>query len=148
MITPKSKDSGLNQHNQQNSYWIICPGLNKKGVFQCCVHQQICADSALSEVESTSICINIYFPHFKFKAAENTKGCYFAQLTELKWSGTVAAGIKSFLSKENETCSQAGLQLLEQIEPFLFCGKYKSRHFIRLMQAIISPFISSPKYGD
>ena len=123
---------------EKNTPFLCFPG----------VHQQICAVYTLSEVESTSIYINIYFPHFKFKAAENTKGCYFAQLTELKWSGTVAGGIKSFLSKENETCSQAGLQLLEQIEPFLFCGKYKSRHFIRLMQAIISPFISSPKYGD
>ena len=123
---------------EKNTPFLCFPG----------VHQQICAVYTLSEVESTSIYINIYFPHFKFKAAENTKGCYFAQLTELKWSGTVAGGIKSFLSKENETCSQAGLQLLEQIEPFLFCGKYKSRHFIRLMQAIISPFISSLKYGD
>ena len=65
----------------------------QKGIFDS-VHQRICADYALSEVESTSIYINIYFPHFKFKAAENTKGCYLAQLTELKWSGTVGGDIK------------------------------------------------------
>ena len=59
------------------------------------VHQQIPADYTLSGRESTSIYINIYFPHFKFNTAENTKACYFAQLTELKWSGTLPADIRN-----------------------------------------------------